>query len=488
MRMNQCAILIVLACITHGAYAHGSHSHGTPSPPCDPTTDNNNCEDLPYGLAWGMNIGAAVSTLVGAFAVIVSPTLRKVLQDPCSPLLVSLLSLSFGVLLWVALVVLQPEAVRLLNEDGVKGCNLIASAIFFGGWGLGYLLEIVSKKVGEDPEAPEPKHDSTSVEFTDDDGDVLKYELNDGVLELKLNGAPLVSPVEWLGWNDQNRTLSDEKDAAPIPPTVDILWIKNLVDSAPNCEWRIVSGGVACQDAAVARQNAANKQKKKNGMLNMACHTSMSLALHNFAEGFVSFVAVIANKDIGVATAIAIMLHNIPEGFVIAVPAWAATNDWRRPLLFTSFATGAEIVAGLIAYCVVRTIDNYSSDSKGIVWMQAILSSLAAGIMAQAALGSLLPHCLDMERRRRIAITAARTVETVDAAQLEMQSAAQVVNPMDNCPVFTAEEVTGKHDMGVAPPAVEEADVDNKSVVMTWSLVGMILMAIVLGLFDIEDM
>ena len=44
MRMNQCAILIVLACITHGAYAHGSHSHGTPSPPCDPTTDNNNCE------------------------------------------------------------------------------------------------------------------------------------------------------------------------------------------------------------------------------------------------------------------------------------------------------------------------------------------------------------------------------------------------------------------------------------------------------------
>ena len=82
----------------------------------------------------------------------------------------------------------------------------------------------------------------------------------------------------------------------------------------------------------------------------MACHTAMSLALHNFAEGFVSFVAVIADKNIGVATGIAIMLHNIPEGFVIAVPAWTATQTWHRPLLLTSFATGAEIVAGFIAW------------------------------------------------------------------------------------------------------------------------------------------
>jgi len=488
--MNQFAILVVLACITHGAYAHGNHVHGPPPPPCDPTTDNNSCEDLPYGLAWGMNIGAAVATLVGAFAVIASPTLRKVLLDPCSPVLVSLLSLSFGVLLWVSLVVLQPEAAKLLNEDGVKGYNLITSAIFFGGWGLGHLIGIAAHKVGADPEPPEPKHDETFVEFTDGDGDVLNYQLCDGALEMKVNGNTVISPVEWLGWEATSRSLSDEKDAAPIPLNVDIQWIKNLVDNALNCEWRIV----VATAQSVSQRNAASAarltQKKKNAMVNMACHTSMSLALHNFAEGFVSFVAVIANKNIGVATAIAIMMHNIPEGFVIAVPAYCATNDWRRPLLYTSFATGAEIVAGFIAYCVVRAIDDYSSDSKGIIWMQAILSSLAAGIMAQAAVGSLLPHCLDMEQRRQIAIAAAQTAEvtpSADAAQLEMQSVSHVANPLDNCPVFTAEEVFEKRDMGAVPPAVEP-DVDNKSVVMTWSLVGMILMAIVLGLFDIEDM
>jgi len=482
-------IVVILACVSKVA-GHGAHASppGPPPPPCDSTTEN--CESLPYGLAWGMNIGAAVSTLIGAGAVVCSPSLRKVLMDPTSPVLVSLLSLSFGVLLWVSLVVLQPEAAKTLEKDGVKGYNLITSAVFFAGWGLGYLLGLASKQFNT-PAAPLVAHDDSKVEFTDGDGDVLIYRLVSGSLQLLINGKVALSPVEHLTWDGQNRNLRDSLEATPLPESVDVAWIQKLAESssAPNCAWLLAKPDEAAEWDASA-SNRERKAKQESAMLNMACHTAMSLALHNFAEGFVTFVAVIADKSVGVATGIAIMLHNIPEGFVIAVPAWAATKDWKRPLLFTSFATAAEVVAGFIAYMVVKAIDDYSSDNKGIVWMQAVLSSLAAGIMAQASLGSLFPHCLEMERRRRIAVAEARASppeESVGAPPINKTAAEVglevVSNPVNNAHVSSCSQVK--------VPDVADAGDDESgdmSVVLGWTLVGMVLMAIVLGLFDIEDM
>eukprot|EP00658_Telonema_sp_P-2_P072863 TRINITY_DN6194_c0_g1_i8.p2 TRINITY_DN6194_c0_g1~~TRINITY_DN6194_c0_g1_i8.p2 ORF type:complete len:163 (+),score=39.01 TRINITY_DN6194_c0_g1_i8:718-1206(+) len=92
------------------------------------------------------------------------------------------------------------------------------------------------------------------------------------------------------------------------------------------------------------------------------------------------------------------MLHNIPEGLVISIAAYKATKSWERPVGLALTATLAEVLAGFIAWQVILAIDSQSTDNKEIVWMQAVLSSIASGIMAQASLGSLLPHCLQLSR------------------------------------------------------------------------------------------
>ena len=71
------------------AQAHGNHGHGGAV----------SGEDLPWGLAFGLNFAAAVSTLVGAGAVICNASLRAKLNDPTSPMLVRFLSFSAGILL-----------------------------------------------------------------------------------------------------------------------------------------------------------------------------------------------------------------------------------------------------------------------------------------------------------------------------------------------------------------------------------------------------
>lgn len=381
---------------------HGGHSHDH-----DQSTGDND-DDPPYGLAWGLNICAAVSTLIGASAVLVSERLRNMLMDPASPLLVSLLSVSMGVLLWVSLVALQPESAKMLSGKGIKGPNLISSAIFFAGWGFGHMLQRMA-----------------------------------GSLE---TNTPQAEPVPAITFDTAQDMTKEEPQ---LPPAAEAPPAGNRDCCGPAADTHSASGighGGIFVVAEVAPEQTAAANVATKPMLDLACHTAMSLGLHNFAEGFVSFVAVIASRKMGVATAIAIMLHNVPEGFVIAVPAYAATKSWKQPVLLTGLSTLAEILAGLVGFTLVWAVDDVSASSLSFTWLYAVLSSLAAGLMAQAALGSLLPHCLEMERQR----------------QLVLKSAAEA----GGC------ECAHEHGNGV---------------VMTGTLVGMGLMALILGLFDLEE-
>ena len=73
---------IQLSLLVAFAQAHGNHGHGGAV----------SGEDLPWGLAFGLNFAAAVSTLVGAGAVVCNASLRAKLNDPTSPMLVRFLS------------------------------------------------------------------------------------------------------------------------------------------------------------------------------------------------------------------------------------------------------------------------------------------------------------------------------------------------------------------------------------------------------------
>ena len=56
--------------------------------------------------------------------------------------------------------------------------------------------------------------------------------------------------------------------------------------------------------------------------------TGIAIALHNFPEGFATFMAAYTDPKLAIPIAIAIALHNIPEGVAVAVPL---SRD-RQPL------------------------------------------------------------------------------------------------------------------------------------------------------------
>lgn len=111
--------------------------------------------------------------------------------------------------------------------------------------------------------------------------------------------------------------------------------------------------------------------------------TALALAIHNFPEGFATFMTALSTPELGLPIATAVAIHNIPEGVAVAVPIYYATGS-RRKAFGYSFASGlAEPVGAILAYLVLAP---FLSDA-----LTGLVLAGIAGIMVYICLDELLP-------------------------------------------------------------------------------------------------
>lgn len=118
-------------------------------------------------------------------------------------------------------------------------------------------------------------------------------------------------------------------------------------------------------------------------LLRVGVVTALVLAIHNFPEGMVTFLAALKDVNIAIPIAIAIAIHNIPEGISVSVPVYYATGN-RKRAFWLSFLSGlAEPVGAIIGYLVLAPFLN--DNIFGIIF------GMIAGIMVFISLDELLP-------------------------------------------------------------------------------------------------
>jgi len=128
---------------------------------------------------------------------------------------------------------------------------------------------------------------------------------------------------------------------------------------------------------------AVGEDEKKAEIMRTALVTAVSIALHNFPEGLVAFLAAVADWEVGVATAFAVAIHNIPEGISIAVPYYYASESRWKAFALTFIAGLAEPLGALIGWAIL-----------GDIWgneVFATLFALTGGIMCYISFSSLIP-------------------------------------------------------------------------------------------------
>ncbi|MCL2383350.1 MAG: zinc transporter ZupT [Oscillospiraceae bacterium] len=123
-----------------------------------------------------------------------------------------------------------------------------------------------------------------------------------------------------------------------------------------------------------------DKELKRTGVF-----SAIAIAIHNFPEGIITFLAAMYDPALGIAIAIAIILHNIPEGIAVAAPIYHATGSKWKAFLASMGAGLTEPLGALIAWLFVH---NIFDDVEGIF---GIPFAVAAGIMVFVAIHKLLP-------------------------------------------------------------------------------------------------
>jgi ZIP family zinc transporter len=117
--------------------------------------------------------------------------------------------------------------------------------------------------------------------------------------------------------------------------------------------------------------------------------TALAIGIHNFPEGFATFVSALHDPTVGIPIAIAIALHNIPEGVSVAVPIYFATGNRKKAIWYSVLSGISEPVGAALGYLVVYP---YLSDRA-----LGIIHAAVAGVMVFISLDQLIPNAKKYE-------------------------------------------------------------------------------------------
>ncbi|EOI8337114.1 zinc transporter ZupT [Campylobacter jejuni] len=111
--------------------------------------------------------------------------------------------------------------------------------------------------------------------------------------------------------------------------------------------------------------------------------TALAIAIHNFPEGFATFISSLDNLTLGIAIAIAVAIHNIPEGLAVSLPIYHATGDKKKAFIYSTLSGFAEPLGAFVGALILLP---FIGDLT-----LAISFAVIAGIMVFISLDELLP-------------------------------------------------------------------------------------------------
>ena len=145
-------------------------------------------------------------------------------------------------------------------------------------------------------------------------------------------------------------------------------------------------------------KHTALTQQDENSLNRMGLMSALSIAIHNFPEGLVTFMAALYDPALGAAIAIAIAIHNIPEGIAIAAPIFYATGRKKKAILAAIGSGITEPLGGLAAYFLLARALNETAFETAF----GLSFAAVGGIMVYIAIHQLLPTAAKYGRHNQV--------------------------------------------------------------------------------------
>jgi len=122
----------------------------------------------------------------------------------------------------------------------------------------------------------------------------------------------------------------------------------------------------------------SNSALKRTGLF-----TALAIGIHNFPEGFATFISSLDDITLGIPIAFAIAIHNIPEGMAVSLPIYHATGEKKKAFWYATLSGFAEPVGAILGFFLLYPI--MGEATLGITF------GAVAGIMVYISFDELLP-------------------------------------------------------------------------------------------------
>lgn len=123
--------------------------------------------------------------------------------------------------------------------------------------------------------------------------------------------------------------------------------------------------------------------ERRSRMMKMGVLTAVAISIHNFPEGFATFIAGLSDATVAIPVAVAIAIHNIPEGIAVAVPLREATGSRKQALKWATLSGLAEPAGALVGFLLLMPF--IGPATLGISF------AAVAGVMVFISVDELLP-------------------------------------------------------------------------------------------------
>ncbi len=121
-----------------------------------------------------------------------------------------------------------------------------------------------------------------------------------------------------------------------------------------------------------------NNSLKRTGVF-----TALAIGIHNFPEGFATFISSLDNLTLGLSIAVAIAIHNIPEGMAVSLPIYHATGNKKKAFWYATLSGFAEPIGAIIGFFILLPF--MGEATLGVTF------GIVAGIMIYISFDELLP-------------------------------------------------------------------------------------------------
>ena len=122
----------------------------------------------------------------------------------------------------------------------------------------------------------------------------------------------------------------------------------------------------------------------KNSIHRTAKFTAIAITLHNFPEGFATFISAMDNFTFGISMAIAVAIHNIPEGLAVSLPVYYVTKSKAKAFKISLLSGLSEPLGAIVGYFILAPIFGDYNIAVGF--------GIIAGIMVFISVDSLFPN------------------------------------------------------------------------------------------------